>query len=245
MMKVVATIEARMTSSRLPGKPLLLANNITMLGHLVSRLKTVNYINEIVLATTTNSQDQALVEEAEKIGISVYRGDEENVMLRIIEAGNFSQADIIVEITGDCPIIDPAIVQESIEIYLNNNFDYVSNATIRSFPDGMDTQVFSLDTLKKSYSMTTSRLDYEHVTLHIRNNAKIFSHFDMEAPKTLFWPELGLTLDEGQDYILLKNIIEHFGSENSNFSCYEAIEYIEKNPQLVEINRLVVRKGNI
>ncbi len=243
-MKVVATIEARMTSSRLPGKPLLLANNKSMLEHLSSRLKTISVIDEIVLATTINIEDQPLVDEAKKIGISVFRGDEDNVMQRVIGAAESSVADVIVEITGDCPIIDPAIVEESIRIYLSNDYDYVSNARIRSYPDGMDTQVFSLKTLKESYSMTNSKLDYEHVTLHIRNNPNLFNHFDMVASEDLYWPELGLTLDEQDDYLLIKNIIEHFGSSNSNFSCTEILKYLRENPELIEINKTVKRKGN-
>ena len=105
-MKVVATIEARMTSSRLPGKPLLLANNKSMLEHLSSRLKTISVIDEIVLATTVNIEDQPLVDEAKKIDISVFRGDEDNVMQRVIGAAESSGADVIVEITGDCPIAE-------------------------------------------------------------------------------------------------------------------------------------------
>ena len=243
-MKVVATIEARMTSSRLPGKPLLLADNKSMIEHLSSRLKTIPIIDEIILATTINPQDQPLVDEAKKNDIGVFRGDEDNVMQRVIGAAESSRADVIVEITGDCPIIDPVIVKESIKIYLMNDYDYVSNARIRSYPDGMDTQVFSLETLKKSYSMTQSKLDYEHVTLHIRNNPNAFSHFDMVASEDLYWPELGLTLDEEKDYLLIKNIIEYFGNSNSNFSCAEILKYLRENPELIEINKTVKRKGN-
>ena len=243
-MKIVSTIEARMTSARLPGKPLLKANNKTMLEHIVGRLKSVDLIDEIVLATTVNIQDDSLVEEAKRLDISFYRGDEDNVMKRVIDAGDSANAEVLVEITGDCPIIDPSIIRQSIEIFISNRYDYVSNAQIRSYPDGMDTQVFLLDSLKKSYSMTSSPIDYEHVSLHIRNNPDIFSHFDMQAPKNLHWPELGLTLDEDKDFILIKNIIEHFGNKNSNFTCSDAIRYLKDNPSLVEINKSVDRKDN-
>jgi len=156
-MKIVSTIEARMTSSRLPGKPMLKVNNRSMLEHLVIRLKSINLIDEIVLATTTNSPDDLLVKEADKLGIKIHRGDENNVMKRVIEAGESVKADVIVEITGDCPIIDPKIIEESINIFKSNSYDYVSNALIRTYPDGMDTQVFLLSTLKNSYSMTNSK----------------------------------------------------------------------------------------
>jgi len=206
-MKIVSTIEARMTSSRLPGKPMLKVNNRSMLEHLVIRLKSINLIDEIVLATTTNSPDDLLVKEADKLGIKIHRGDENNVMKRVIEAGESVKADVIVEITGDCPIIDPKIIEESINIFKSNSYDYVSNALIRTYPDGMDTQVFLLSTLKNSYSMTNSEKDYEHVTLHIRNNPEIFTHYNMIAPSKIRRPELGLTLDEIKDYELIKKII--------------------------------------
>ena len=241
-MRFVSTIEARMTSSRLPGKPLFQANNISMLAHLVLRLKSLKIIDEIILATTTNNEDQPLVDEAIKLGIKVFRGDEHNVMKRVIDAAESVNADVIVEITGDCPIIDPAIIQESIEIFNQNKYDYVGNALVRSYPDGMDTQVFLLDTLKKSYSMTNSIIDYEHVTLHIRNNPEIFTHYNMKAPNELFWPELGLTLDEDKDYILIKNIIEYFGDTKSLFSCNDCVAYLRNNSHLVEINKSVQRK---
>ena len=243
-MKIVSTIEARMTSSRLPGKPLFKANNITMLEHLVNRLRSVHLIDEIVLATTTNKEDDVLVKEAEILNISVFRGDEDNVMKRVIDAASSINGDLIVEITGDCPIIDPNIINESINIFLSNDYDYVGNALVRSYPDGMDTQVFKLDVLKKSYSMTNSKLDHEHVTLHIRNNPGLFNHFDLIAPDDLFWPDLGLTLDEEKDYTLIKKIIEHFGDKNNLFTCKEIIDYLKNNPALLEINKSVKRKGN-
>tara|TARA_Y100001968_G_C19442894_1_gene763572 strand:+ start:2130 stop:2864 length:735 start_codon:yes stop_codon:yes gene_type:complete len=243
-MKIVSTIEARMTSSRLPGKPLFKANNATMLEHLVNRLKSIDLIDEIILATTINKEDDALVAEAEELNISTFRGDEDNVMKRVIDAAESRNGELVVEITADCPIIDPVIINESINIFISNNYDYVGNALVRSYPDGMDTQVFSLDTLKKSYSMTNSKLDYEHVTLHIRNNPKLFKHFDMIAPDNLYWPDLGLTLDEEKDYILIKKIIEHFGNNNNLFSCKEILDYLKINPDLLDINKSVKRKGN-
>ncbi|MDV7399660.1 hypothetical protein RZS08_50060, partial [Arthrospira platensis SPKY1] len=103
-------------------------------------------------------------------------------MARVIGAAEASCADVIVEITGDCPIIDPDIVEQTIRMYLYHNAAYVSNVQIRSYPDGMDTQVFSLDALKRSASMTNAPLDLEHVSLHMRNHPEIFSHLHLIAP---------------------------------------------------------------
>jgi spore coat polysaccharide biosynthesis protein SpsF len=243
-MKIVATIEARMTSSRLPGKVLLPALGAPMLHHVVKRLKAVPSIHEIVLATTINANDEQLVNFAKNEHIRVYRGSEENVMGRVIEAATLAAADVVVEITGDCPIIDPDIVEQTIRMFKSHDAAYVSNAHIRSYPDGMDTQVFRLETLKRSASLTQDPLDREHVSLHIRNNPDLFPHVHLVAPPSLHWPELGLTLDEHADYELLKRIIEYFGSDNPLFSCLDVIRLLRKKPWWVEINRSVHRKGN-
>lgn len=243
-MKIVATIEARITSSRLPGKVLLYADGISMLKHLVTRLKAVPSIQEIVLATTVNKTDDSLVEFVEQEKITYFRGSEDDVMLRVIEAAESVDADIVVEITGDCPIIDPQIVEQTIRMFKAHNADYVSNAHIRSYPDGMDTQVFRLETLKHSASMTDDPLDHEHVTLHIRNHPEIFTHVHLVAPPELHWPELGLTLDEEGDYKLLKKIIEHFGGSNRLFSCLDTIRLLRQNKEWLKINEHVQRKGD-
>ncbi len=243
-MKTVATIEARMTSSRLPGKVLLQVLGKPMLHHLINRLKSVPSIDEIVLATTTNATDDVLVEFAVKEKVRVYRGSELDVMARVIGAAEAGGADVIVEITGDCPIIDPDIVSQTIQMFLHHDAAYVSNSHIRSYPDGMDAQVFRLDTLKRSAAMTNDPLDYEHVSLHIRNHPEIFPRVDLVAPPSLWWPELGLTLDEEADYQLLKNIIETLGPDKPLFSCHDVIQLLKKNPDWLDINRAVLRKGD-
>lgn len=243
-MKIVATIEARMTSTRLPGKVLLPADGKPMLEHLVNRLKQVPSIQEIVLATTVNDTDQVLVDFARSQNIRVFRGSEADVMSRVIGAGESANAEVIVEITGDCPVIDPLIIEQTIQMFLHNTCDYASNAHIRSYPIGMDTQVFRLETLKKSFAMTFHPLDREHVTRHIRLNPDLFFPVHLIASPDLHWPDLGLTLDEPADYELLKNIIEYFGNKNPYFSCREVINLLRHvHPEWVEINRSVKRKG--
>lgn len=242
-MKIVATIEARMSSTRLPGKVLLPAMGNPMLHYLFKRLKAVPSIDEIVLATTTNTNDDPLVAFAENELIRVYRGSENDVMQRVIEAAESVETDIIVEITGDCPIIDPDIVEQTVRMFNSHDAAYVSNVQIRSYPDGMDTQVFRLDTLKRSASLTQDPLDREHVSLQIRNNPNLFPHVHLVAPPSLHWPELGLTLDEQADFELLKRIIEYFGLENPLFSCLDVIKLLRQKPEWVEINRSVHRKG--
>jgi len=243
-MKIIATIEARMTSRRLPGKVLLPASGKPMLEHLGNRLKAVPSLDGIVLATTTNETDDELIEFSKKMGITCYRGSEDDVMTRVIGAAESAGADVIVEITGDCPIIDPQSVEQTIRVFNANQIDYVSNGHVRSYPDGMDTQVFRLETLKLSAAMTNDALDHEHVTLHIRSHPEIFSNLNLVAPPETHWPELGLTLDEPKDYDLLKKIIDHFEPTNLLFSCRDVVQLLRQRPDWVAINQAVIRKGD-
>ena len=216
-----------------------------MFEHLVNRLKKVDSIDQIVLATTINKEDIPLVNLAKKLGISYYRGSEDDVMQRVIDAGESVNANVIVEITADCPIIDPGIVDQCIRVFKSRNVDYVSNVLVRSYPDGMDTQVFKIDSLKRSALMTNEILDREHVTLHIRNNPKIFTHFNVFAPPEIYWPDLALTLDEISDYKLLKKIIEYFvDKDNLSFSCFDVVCFLKQNSDYTKINKHVKRKGN-
>lgn len=242
--KIVATIEARMTSSRLPGKVLLPALGEPMLAHLVRRLRAVPSIDAIVIATTVNEADQPIVDFALDNSIGCFRGSENNVMSRVIGAAVSASADVVVEITGDCPVIDPDIVEQTILMFLHNSFDYVSNAVVRSYPDGMDTQVFYLEALQTAAQRTAAPLDLEHVSRYIYQHPDEYRVGHLIAPPSLHWHGLGLTLDERDDYILLKQLIEILGVNNPLFSCGEIIDLLKARPELLEINRQVTRKGD-
>ena len=243
-MKIVATIEARMTSSRLPGKVMLPAKSKPMLEHLVDRLRRATSVEEIVLATTINSSDDVLVDFARRQQIGVFRGSEDDVMSRVIGAAESARADVVVEITGDCPIIDFRIVEQMVRMFLANPCEYCSNALVRSYPIGMDTQVLRLETLQRSFVMTSDPLDREHVTRHIRMNPEKFVHLHLVAPPDLHWPKLGLTLDERADYELLKRIIEYFGDAKPDFSCGDVLNLLRnEHPEWIGINQSVMRKG--
>lgn len=243
-MKTVATIEARMSGTRLPGKVLLPALGQPMLQHLVTRLRAVPSIDAIVLATTGNAGDDRLEAFAQQAGIGCFRGSEDDVMARVIGAAQSAGAEVIVEITGDCPIIDPQIVEQGIRMFRANAAAYVGNAHVRSYPDGMDVQVFRLATLEQSAALTTERLDREHVTLHIRQHPELFAPLHLVAPPELHWPELGLTLDEPADYELLKRLIEHFGAADPLFGCLDVVRFLRRNPEWLALNQDVKRKGD-
>jgi spore coat polysaccharide biosynthesis protein SpsF len=239
---IIAIVEARMTSSRLPGKHLLLADGKPMLRHLVERLRKVSLINKIVIATTVNPADDALVNFAKEIGVDFYRGSELDVMGRVVKAGEALAADVICEVTGDCPIIDPELVEQLIQTFLINGATYANNGR-HGLPDGMGAQVFYLSALKRSAELTQELLDREHVTLHMRRHPELFPAIYLVAPNSLNWPELGLTLDERDDYELLRRIIEYFGEINPYFGCAQVLQLLRERPEWVRINHNVKRKG--
>lgn len=236
-MRIVAIVEARMTSTRLPGKHMLVANGKPMIQHLIERLKMVSSLDEIVLATTINDTDEPLISLAKKLEIAYFRGSEEDVMNRVIGAAESVDGEIIVSITGDCPILDPSLVEQTIQMFLNNKCAYVNNAAIASYPGGMNTQVYEVETLKKSALITEDLLDHEHVTSHIMRNPELFLPIYLVAPPDLYWPELRLELDEQADYEFLKRIIEYFGDKNPCFSCNDVIELLRQKPGWVEVNQ--------
>jgi spore coat polysaccharide biosynthesis protein SpsF len=243
-MRIAAIIEARMTSIRLPGKHMLPAAGQPMIACLVNRLKRVVSLTDIVMATTIKRTDDPLVELSEELGITYFRGSEEDVMGRVLGAADSVKSDVIVSITGDCPLIDPDLVEQCIRVFLNNKCDYLNNAETPSYPEGMNTQVYRIETLRKAFALTDDPLDHEHVTLYIRKHPELFYPLWLVAPPSLYWPELQLTLDEPSDYEFLKLIIEYFAPFNPNFTCEDIIRLIRKNPQWLELNRNVKRRGD-
>lgn len=236
--KIVASIEARMTSSRLPGKVLMQAiNGMSMLEFMVQRVKKSQLIDQIIVATTINDTDDPIFNICQKLSINCYRGSEDDVLLRVLNAHKSVNSQIIVELTGDCPLIDPKIIDQVIEIYLNNNFDYVSNSHIRSFPDGVDVQVFSFDILKEISTKTKEPYDRENVSSYIYRSGE-YSLKAIIANKELFWPELRITLDDRGDYYLIKKLIEYFyPNKKFEFSLKDIVNYLKENKQLLELNK--------
>ena len=180
--KIVATIEARMNSSRLPGKVLKEVVGKPMLELMIERLHCVPSLDGIVIATTESVADDPVVALVNKLAISYYRGSEENVLQRVLDAARFHAIDVIVELTGDCPLIDPEIVEETIQLYLQSGKDYISNTLTRSYPLGMDTQIFSTNILSDVARRTNAPYDCEHVSLYIYRHPEIYSLGNLTAP---------------------------------------------------------------
>jgi len=243
MKKIVAIIEARMTSTRLPGKHMLPVMGRPIIEFLINRLKHVKSIDNIVMATTTNDADNPLVGLSIKSGIDYFRGSEPDVMSRVVESAKSVNAEIIVSITGDCPLIDPQLIEQAIQTFIHNRCDYVNNAAVPGYPGGMNTQVFTLASLIRSSKLTRNSLDREHVTSHIYRNPELFSPIYLMPTPDLNHPEFELELDEKADYDLIKKIIEYFGEGNQLFSCKEIIELLMQKPEWHNINININRKG--
>ncbi|HBQ25201.1 MAG TPA: acylneuraminate cytidylyltransferase, partial [Syntrophomonas sp.] len=166
-MKTIIIVQARMTSTRLPGKVLKEVLGKPLLEYQIERLRQVRLADELVIATTTNDTDQPIVELCEHLGGAYYRGSEEDVLSRYYEAATQFKADAVVRVTSDCSLIDPGVMDEVIGLYINNrdNYDYVSNTLERTYPRGLDTEVFSMAALEKAYKEAGEQPDREHVTL--------------------------------------------------------------------------------
>ena len=234
--RIVATIEARMTSTRLPGKVLKQAVGKPMLALMVERLKKVPSLDGIVIATTVNATDDPVVALAEALGVGVFRGSEDDVMSRVLGAARTHEIDVIVETTGDCPLIDPDVVEACIQAYLAAGVDYLSNALQRSYPIGMDTQVFATDVLADAESRTHDPHNREHVSLFIYANPALYSLQNFSAPPELTEPKLALTLDTAQDFELIREIFEALYPDNPNFRLGDIFALLERRPELREIN---------
>ena len=242
MKKIDAIIEARMNSSRLPGKVMLKIKNIPVLELLVERLRNVNGLKKIVIATTRNPKDDQIVKWAKKRKILFFRGSETDVMERVLKTAKKFNIKNILNITGDCPLIDPQLISQFIEIYNKNNCEYLNNCKYRSYPIGMDIQIYPTKILEKSFKQTKERRHREHVTLHILENERVFNHLNIIAPPEINYPNLGLTLDEKLDFQLIKKIFNHFFTKRNKFTCLDIINYLNNNKKLFNINKKVRRK---
>jgi spore coat polysaccharide biosynthesis protein SpsF len=241
-MKTVAIIEARMTSTRLPGKIVLPILGKPMLELLVERLKRANFLDQIIIATTQNHSDDVVEKLTHHIGVGCFRGSEDDVLDRVLRAAHANEADVIVEVTGDCPLIDPAVLDRVIQTYQTKNVDYVSNILKRTYPRGMDTQIFSTSVLEKVSRLTDDPIDHEHVSLYIYEHPEIFSLFNVQSDlQEKFW-DIRLTVDTQEDFRLIKAIFELLYPQNPAFTLYDILALLEKRKDLLELNRNIQQK---
>ena len=241
---VGAIIECRMSSTRLPGKVLLKSCGKTVLEHIAERLSRSKYINKIIFATTVNPADNVIEDLAHEAGVLCFRGPEDDVLARVLGAAVQHDVSTIVEITGDCPFVDPAHVDRCVEMFATGEYDYVTNDMIRTFPEGFSVQVFSTATLGLVDKLTDDPVDRVHVSCYIYNNGQRFRLKNWEAQGPERRPDLSVTLDTKEDIELIDRVFEHFMTEEkkNDFSSRDVIGFLAKNPEIATINLNVRRK---
>ncbi len=245
-MRTVATIEARMGSKRLPGKVLMHIGGVRSLECQVRRLQRCEQIDDIVIATTTHANDEAIVDFAQEVGVHVFRGSEDDVMSRILGAAKSVDGELQVQTTGDCPIIDPSIVDEVVSVFkqANGSFDFVSNEIERSYPIGMDCRVFPVAVLEEAASLCQDPTHRVHGStyIYVGEGSARYRVKNVLAPKELHYPDLRWTLDEPADLEFLKAVMGHFGDRYDSFTAHELMQWLKENPELSDINENVRQK---
>jgi spore coat polysaccharide biosynthesis protein SpsF len=224
-MSTIAIIQARMSSTRLPGKVLKPLGNSTVVDFLFRQLQYSRRITQVVLATSTDSRDEALYNWACDSLVACYRGSLDNVLDRFYHAAvsvGAKSGDIIVRITGDCPLIDSVIVDAVIDMHQKKHVDYASNINPPTFPDGFDCEVFTFDALKYAFENATLLSEHEHVTPYIRNHHDIFSQANYYS--AVDYSQYRLTLDTPEDYLLISGIVDLLLKEYPNSS--HRVEYV-------------------
>lgn len=239
-MDVIAIVQARMGSTRLPGKVLKKINNRFVLDYVIERLKFSDRINDVILATTTDKKDDVLETYAIEREVRYFRGSEEDVLSRYYHAAKKYGGEIIVRITSDCPLIDPEIVDNVINKHIDNKVDYTSNVIKRTYPRGLDTEVFNFDVLAEAYKNANEKYQQEHVTSYMIEHPEKFKLQNIEAKGKLKRPDIRITVDTEEDFELIKKIILHFN--NLNFKTEDIIGFLDRNPELIEINKNIIQK---
>ncbi len=234
-------IQARMTSERLPKKVMLPLCNKTVLEILLDRLD--NYKNNIIIATTDDGTEKEILDLCKNLDIKYYQGSTHNVLQRYYKSAEkygANKKDIIIRITSDCPLIDSSLVKKALDMYINGDYDYVSNRLNRTIPVGLDVEVFNFALLEEVYKMANLKYEKEHVTPYIyitkKDKYKIGSCEEKNDNS-----QYRLTLDEYDDYLAIKEIYEKFNNR-VDFSYDELITLLEKNPYIYELNHHVAQK---
>lgn len=241
-MKIVAIIEARMGSSRLPGKTLVPIIGRPMLALLVERLQRVPELDQIVIATTTATEDFQIEQLARRLEVGCFRGSSDDVLDRVLKAAMKHKADLIVEITGDCPLIDPDVTSETIRSFLAGEFDYFSNNLVRTYPRGLDTQVFPTRILADVASRTNDPADREHVSLYIYEHPERYRLGHSLAPDRVRRPDLRLTVDTPEDLAMVRAIYESLYPADPEFTVFDIVDFLDAHPELMSLNANVRQK---
>ena len=238
-MYTVAIIQARISSTRLPGKVLKKIEGKTVLEHVATRVKVAKNLDDVIVATTMRKEDLKIVKLCSNLGISVFCGSEDDVLDRYYQTARLFKANHIIRITADCPLIDPMVIAKVIELYFKKNADYATNGMPETFPDGLDTEVFSFKTLKRAWENAKLSSEREHVTPYIRKNPNIFKIVNLKCNVDL--KDKRWTIDEPEDLKFIKIIYKNLYLRDSLFGMNKILDFLKKHPEIEEINRNIIR----
>ena len=226
-------IQARMGSSRLPGKVLMKSGNgMPILYHVINQLRHCSKVKNLVIATTTNQEDDEIEKFADNNSVNVFRGSEKDVLDRYFQCAIKYSFSTIVRITSDCPLIDPQIVDKVIERFFSGNYDYATNTLIRTFPIGTDAEVFSFSALETAWKNAQLPSEREHVTPYLRNKGN-FKTINVENDTNI--SNLRLTVDRIEDFELIKEILNNISTNPIHLE--DILELFSRKPELIEINK--------
>lgn len=242
-MKVVAIIEARMKSTRLPGKNLRQILGKPMLEMLIERLRHCRMLHDIVVATTHDASDDVIEELTARLGVGCFRGSTDDVLDRVLRAAQSAGADVIVEITGDCPLTDPGVVDRGVEVFLENKYDYLSNGLKLTYPIGIAVQVFAVKVLEEVSRLTQDPADREHVSLYIYEHPERYVLHNMESGLPEKYRNYRLTVDTPEDFALISAIFEALYPGNPAFDLGNILAFLDSNPSLLELNRNIQQRS--
>lgn len=241
-MKNAVIMQARVGSSRLHAKVLKELCGKTVLQHDVERILQAKKVDGVIIATTTNPEDIAIVEEAKKCGVPYFRGSEEDVLDRYYQAAKEYGVENVIRITSDCPLIDPFVIDEVIECYEKGKYDIITNVPneweTMSYPRGLDLEIFPFSWLEKAWTEATDKYDREHVSPYIYDNAKTRYYYRYDKDYSMYrW-----TLDTPKDWEVIEKIYEHFYHGTHDFYFEDIVKFMQDNPEIAAINSDVVQK---
>ena len=236
-MSVVAIVQARMGSTRLPNKVMKKIGTRPMIELLLTRLSKSNEVDQIIVATSVDESNLSLVEHVKKLGYVCLQGSEDNVLERYFHVAQQCQASIVVRITGDCPLVDPGLVDEAVRRFKSEKVDYFSNTNPPSYPDGLDVEIFSFDALKKAHQEAVELFDREHVTPYLRREGK-FKTSSMEHDCDL--SHMRWTVDESVDFEVIEKVFKHF-HPIVDFTWNDVLNLQLQKPNIFEGNKDIVR----
>ena len=241
-MRFVCIIEARMRSSRLPGKVLKPILGKPMLELMIERLRRARTIDEVVIATTDQPSDEPIAALGRRLGTPVHRGSEDDVLLRVLEAARANRADVIVEVMGDCPLIDPGLLDKTVGDFCIGGADFVATTLEYTAPRGTDIRVFTTAALAEINRVSSDQADHEHVSLHFWEHPEKYrlrnvpTHF---AKPAAAWR---LTVDTPEDFDLIRHIYEALYPGQPAFTLADVLDFLEAHPGLAALNQQVHQK---